>query len=172
MAPVKSQPSLKGKEIVDPEMAVFIKLDDLSRLFKKELSAEREILVQLLNTTILNQEHLRGIVKEIRKWREAWSDEGEYRYIENTATTTAIEYVLGVDFVIPLKAYMIANDGGQTIRIGHLSSGSTIDEVNDEKFQSVYSSDQPLRIKSHDRKIRKIVIKTVSGTSPYRLWVM
>lgn len=184
MAPqTKTKASIKGNERVDPEMAVFIKLDDIQRVLQKEFKAQREVMVQLLNTMLVSQEHLKAIkvnpsdgvdaiIQEIRMWREAWSDAGEYRYIEDTAVTTEIEYVLAKDFEHPLKSYMIINDGANTIRIGHLSAGSPIDEVNEEKLQSVYSNDQPLSINYNDRKIRKIVLKTLSGTSAYRLWLL
>jgi len=182
MAPAKTKSSIKGNERVDPEMAVFIKLDDISRLFKKELTAQRDVMVQMLNTNLLIQEHLQAIkqsnsatVQEIAKWRESWQDEGEYSYIEGTATITETKYILAVDFDKPLKQYMIVNDGSNTIKIGHLSTGSTIDEVNDQKFQAVYSDDQPLSIKYHPefgKGIRKIVLKTESGTSSYRLWLL
>jgi hypothetical protein len=178
MLPVKSH--IKGKEIIDPEMAVFIKLDELQRALQKEFKAQRDIMVQLLNTDMLIHEHLKhlktnALVQEIVKWREAWQDAGEYRYIEDTATTNATEYILAADFEYPLKGYMIINDGDNTIKIGHLSTGSPIDEVNDQKFISVYSDDQPLSIKYHPeygKGIRKIVLKTLSSTSAYRLWLL
>ncbi len=56
-----AKPSLKGKEIVDPQMAVFVKLDDLQRVIQKEFAAQRDVLVQLLNTELISQEHLKAI---------------------------------------------------------------------------------------------------------------
>jgi len=62
MPAIKSaKPTVKGKEIVDPEMAVFIKLDDLQRVVQKEFTAQRDVLVQILNTELIIEGHLKAM---------------------------------------------------------------------------------------------------------------
>lgn len=148
-------------ELIHAQAMAFIPVVELLEDVRKEIA-------QVNKVVILQSQ-------EIKKWREAWRDAGEYRYIEDTATTSNTEYVLAEDFDYPLKAYQIVNDGASTIKIGHLSTGSPIDEVIAERFQTIYSGDPPLTIKyqpGQGEGIRKIVLKTASGTSAYRLWLL
>jgi hypothetical protein len=197
MAPPTAKASIKGNERVDPEMAVFIKLDDLSRILQKEFKAQRDVMVQLLNTTILNQEHLKAIrqapqgvapIPLVQKMEEIRveindlisevadrRDQGEYRIYKDTANTTDFDLDLIKDYGFPVKGYILSNDGDNTIEIGHMSEDYLLD-VSPERFYPVYPDDAPWEV-MYDLKqrqgegIRRIILRTTTGTSKYRLWL-
>jgi hypothetical protein len=180
-----TKPSVRGKEIVDPEMAVFIKLDDLQRVLKKELTAQREVLVQILNTTILNQQHLKALVVKRDKYEDTVTelaqikkelldrrDEGDYYPEKGTATTT--EHILDLNelFLHPVKQLVIKNDSKTTtIRIAFISRlDLTLGRFAEERYFDVNPREEYIT-PNNINVIWRIGIKTDSGTANYRLWL-
>jgi len=169
-----AMPTVKGKEIVDPQMAVFIKLDDLQRVFKKELTLTRDVMVQLLKVIqgtsgaapILLVEKLEQIRHEIAIRR----DEGEYKYYEDTATTTETIYDFIRDFGFPIKSYTLINDSDNDILLGHMSEEHLLD-VSPERFGTIKKG-ETFPMLNNNPVVRKIIIKTDSGTADYRLWIL
>jgi len=185
MPAIKSaKPTVKGKEIVDPEMAVFIKLDDLQRVLKKELTSQRDVMVQMLNTNLLIQEHLKAIkqsqvapiplvekLEEIRSLIVDRQDEGDYYYEEGTATTT--EHILDLNAMwgYPVKGYILKNDSKTNIRAAHISQPEFTLDFAPERFYRVRPREEfvtPNNIKV----VWKLILKTDAGTADYRLWLL
>ena len=183
--PPKFKPSLKGKEIVDPQMAVFIKLDDLQRVLKKELTSQRDVMVQLLNTELISQEHLKAITKQnpvsaipvvekleqIRAQLVERRDEGDYYYEEGTATTT--EHILDLNAMwgYPVKGYILKNDSKTNIRAAHVSRREVSIDFAPERFYTIRPREEfvtPNNIKV----VWKLILKTDAGTADYRLWLL
>ena len=166
--PPKAKPSLKGKEIVDPQMAVFVKLDDLQRVVKTEFVAQRDVLVQLLNTEIISQEHLRAI-KQSQTDRK---DEGDYYYEEKTATTTERMLDLNAMWGYPVKGYILKNDSRTVdIHAAHISRREVSLDFATERFFRVRAREEfvtPNNIKV----VWKLIIKTEADTADYRLWLL
>lgn len=180
-----NKPSIQGQERVDPELAVFIVLDDISRILKKELKAQREATVQLLNTTLLNQEHLKAITKQnpvsaipvvekleqIRAQLVERRDEGDYYYEEGTATTT--EHILDLNAMwgYPVKGYILKNDSKTNIRAAHVSRREVSIDFAPERFYTIRPREEfvtPNNIKV----VWKLILKTDAGTADYRLWLL
>ncbi len=163
-----AKPSLKGKEIVDPQMAVFVKLEDLQRVVKKELVAQRDVLVQFLNTQLIIEQHL----KAIKDKQTARQDEGDYYYEEETATTTDHTLDLNAMWGYPVKGYILKNDS-RTVDIfaAHVSRRDMSLDFAEERFFRVRPREEfvtPNNIKV----VWKLIIKTEVDTADYRLWLL
>lgn len=165
----KKSPEFGSTELTNPE--TFIQLDDLAVRMKKLtdiMKNQQEIMLQILNVTLLNQQNLTSIRNDIRDT----IDDGEYKYISDTATTTETLLNLIADFHFPINGYIFKNDGSETIKFAHISyKVSSPVDIPDEKLSDVLPGEE-LKIISKTKKIRMIKIKTESGTSDYRLWLL
>lgn len=167
--PDSKKPGSGVTELVNPES--FIQLDDISVRLRKLtdiMKNQQEIMLQLLNTTLLNKQDLKAIRNEIQDRK----DEGEYKYISDTATTTETLLNLIKDFNFPVKGYIFKNDGSNTIKFAHVSyKVASPDDIPVESFGDVLP-DEELKITYNNKRIRMIKIKTASGSSAYRLWLL
>lgn len=186
MPPPKKEKSasLDGYEIlpIDP----IIQLDDISVRLKKLTSVmekQHEVTVQLLNATLSNSppkvapiplvqkmEELRQEMIQVRAEIVDRRDLGEYRIYRDAATTTPTDLDLIKDYGFPVKGYILSNDGDNTIEIGHMSEPELLD-VSDERFYPVFPDDQPWKVIYNIKIIRRIILRTNTGTSNYRLWL-
>lgn len=148
-----------------------IQLDDISVRLKKltgVMEKQQEIMLQILNTNLSNQQSNAAI----RKLLQDMIDEGEYKYISGTATTTETLLNIIKDFNFPVNGYIFKNDGSNTIKFSHVSYKiASPDDIPVESFGDVLAGEE-LKIISKTKKIRMIKIKTASGSSDYRLWLL
>lgn len=162
-------PEAGATELVNPE--TFIQLDDLAVRLQKLtgiMVKQQEIMLQILNTTLLNKQNTTAIRNLIRDT----IDDGEYKYIPDTATTTETLLNLIADFHFPINGYIFKNDGSETIKFAHISyKVSSPEDIPEERFGEVLPGEE-LTIISKTKKIRMIKIKTESGSSDYRLWLL
>ncbi len=158
----------KKSEIVDPEAAIYISLDDISEKFSKLLKTQAE----LLKTISKDKELLSSILKELKEE----SDEGEYLFVSGTASTDISANITDLLAILghPVKGYIIKNDGANTIRVGHNITPSSIDsnvQTASARFYPVFSGEQHKEMFNRN-VIRNVYIRTASGTSAYRLWLL
>lgn len=153
---------------IEPDEAIFITLDDISRTLGKLLKTQ----IELSKKESKNQELLSSILKELQD--EA--DEGEYMFVSGTATTDTSANITDLLAIMghPVKGYIIKNDGANTIQVGHNITPSSVDS----NVQTAAARFYPIFVReSHkemfNRKvINNIYIRTASGTSAYRLWLL
>jgi hypothetical protein len=117
-------------------------------------------------------QYLKLILKEL----QSHDDEGEYIFQQGTATTdTALNIIdlLGI-LGYPVKGYVITNDGGNTIEVGHNLTPSMIDstlQTSTTRFYPIYPNETHTEM--FNRKvIRNIYIRTDVGISAYRMWLL
>lgn len=171
------QNSQQPSNIIDPDMAVFVTLDDISIKFDKLISLfieNQKTLSSLLDYTIKNEKRLASIQNELIE--EA--DVGEYLKIGGTVTTSEF-VILDTDTAPghPAKSYVVINDGPNTIYVGHnmaLSSiGPEIIDVTNPvaRFNRVLNGES-LRFEFNRRKVNNIYILSTVGDSTYRGWLV
>lgn len=169
MPPPNKTPAAGATELINPE--TFIQLDDLAVRLQKLtgiMEKQQEIMLQILNTTLLNQQNTIAI----RNLIQDTIDEGEYFYKTDTATTTETLLNLIADFHFPVNGYIFKNDGANTIKFAYISyKVSSPADIPEVRFSDVLKGEE-LKIISKTKKIRMIKIKTVSGSSKYRLWLL
>ena len=97
-------------------------------------------------------------------------DEGEHVYYEDIATTTETVYDFIRDFGFPIMSYTLTNDGVNDIKVGHMSDPDLLD-ISEERLGTVKKG-ETFPMLTNNPTVRKIIIKTSSGTTNYRLWVL
>lgn len=163
--------------VVDPTVATYITLDDISLSLTKlvDLSIKnQQTLSSLLGYTIKNEERLASI--ETQLLEEA--DAGEYLRISGTVTISEF-VILDTDTAPghPTKGYVVINDGPNTIYVGHnmaLSSvGPEIIDVTNPvaRFNRILDGES-LRFEFNRRKVNNIYILSTVGDSTYRGWLV
>lgn len=158
----------KKSEIIEPDASIYVTLDDISQKFSKLLKTQAEFL----KTASRNEKLLSSILKELRD--EA--DEGEYLFVSGTATTVISANITDLLAIMghPVKGYIIKNGGANTIQVGHNITRSSIDsnvQTASARFYPVFTGEQHKEM--FNRKvIRNVYIRTASGTSAYRLWLL
>lgn len=161
-------PQHKKPNAIEPDTAIYVALDDVSQKFSKLLKTQADVL----KTASRNQELLSSILKELKNE----IDEGEYMFVSGTASTDLsanITDLLGT-LQHAVKGYIIKNDGANTIQVGHNITFSSIDsnvQTASARFYPVLAGEQHKEM--FNRKvIRNVYIRTSSGTSAYRLWLL
>lgn len=158
----------KKSEIIEPDASIYVTLDDISQKFSKLLKTQAEILKKASR----DYELLSSILKELRD--EA--DEGEYLFVSGTATTVISSNITDLLAIMghPVKGYIVKNDDANTIQVGHNITRSSIDsniQTASARFYPVFTGEQHKEM--FNRKvIRNVYIRTASGTSAYRLWLL
>jgi len=166
MAPTEQKAKGKSKQVahkleIDPQVATFITLDDISHK-----------LADLITITKSNGNILKSVLTELQD--EA--DEGEYMFVLGTATTVLSTNItdLLANLGHPVKGYIIKNDGANTIQVGHNITRSSIDsniQTGSARFYPVFVTES--HKKMFNRKvIRNVYIRTAAGTSAYRMWLL
>ncbi|MDO9355634.1 MAG: hypothetical protein Q7T55_18180, partial [Solirubrobacteraceae bacterium] len=123
-------------------------------------------------TASRDQKLLSSILKELQD--EA--DEGEYLFRQGTASTTLADNIIDVIAItgFPVRGYIIKNDGANTIQVGHNITPSSIDsniQTAAARFYPIFVGEDHKEM--FNRKvINNIYIRTSTGTSPYRLWLL
>lgn len=150
-----------SKTAIDPAVAIFTALDDLSRNIS-----------ELVALTQKNQELLTDILNEL----EAQDDDGEYLFRQDTATTVLSANIIDMLAIqgFPAKSYILKNDGANTIFVGHNITPSSIDsniQTASARFYPVLAGEE-IRILYNRKKVRNIYIRTAAGVSAYRLWLL
>lgn len=120
---------------------------------------------------------------DIAQWlrlilEELWShdDEGEYFFQQGTATINLSLNIIDVLAQLghPVKGYIIKNDGGNIIEVGHNMTPSVIDsnlQTASARFFPVFTGESHKEMFNR-QVIRNIYIRTTVGTSAYRLWLL
>lgn len=158
----------KKSEIIEPDASIYVTLDDISQKFSKLLKTQDEVL----KTASRNHELFSSILKQLKD--EA--DEGEYSFVSGTASTDTSANITDLLAILghPVKGYIIKNDGANTIQVGHNITRSSIDsnvQTASARFYPVFTGEQHKEM--FNRKvIRNVYIRTASGTSAYRMWLL
>lgn len=156
----KSKQAVHKLEI-DPQVATFITLDDISHK-----------LADLITITRSNGNILKSVLKELQDE----TDEGEYFFVSGTATTDPSANITDLLAILghPVKGYIIKNDNANTIYVGHNITQSSIDsnvQTASTRFYPVFIGEQHKEM--FNRKvIRNVYIRTASGISTYRMWLL
>lgn len=158
----------KKPEAIDPDKAIFVTLDDISRNIAKLTKLQAE----LLKTGLKDHELLSSILKELQD--EA--DEGEYLFVAGTATTVLSANITDLLAILgfPVKGYVIRNDGANTIQVGHNITRSSIDsnvQTASARFYPIFAGEQHREMYNR-KKVRNVYIRTLAGVSAYRLWLL
>jgi len=185
MAP-SAKSTIKGQEIVDPQTAVYVKLDEISRMYQREFKAQRDVLVQILNTDMLIQEDLKAMrqqnpvsaipvvekLEEIRAQLVDIRDEGDYYPDKDTAGIKEKIYDLNEMFGHSVKQLVIKNDSKTTtLRVAFISRlDLTLGNFADERYFDVNPREE-YTTPNNIKVIWRIGVKTNSGTANYRLWL-
>lgn len=114
------------------------------------------------------------ILKEILEQLKIRMDEGEVFYQEGTADTTGIILDFIKEFNHLVKKYKLINDSaGVVLQVVHITQPETdLDPGRAPgRYASVLSTDLPHEVNYNIKFIRKLGIKTKTGTADYRLWV-
>ncbi len=128
----------------------------------EEITQTVHILTEKVNKQTDNTEKVLKILSD-------WSDAGESIYKSDTATTTVIDYDYIRDIDHPVKGFTLINDGNNTINLGYNASEGLLD-VSPERYSDVLTKEK-FRQEFKEQRIRRIIVKTTSGVSNYRLWV-
>jgi len=162
--PKQSRPEIvvtpkPGSNIVEQAPFIGFMLDEL-------IQEQRVAMMPLIEKL----EQVRLEVAQVKAEIAIRRDEGEYRYYEDTATTTETIYDFIRDFGFAIKSYTLINDGANDIEVGHMSEEHLLD-VSPERFGTVLNG-ETFPMLNNNPVVRKIIIKTESGTADYRLWVL
>lgn len=184
----------KIEKIIRPEVFVATTLDDISRKLSTlivDIETTKNLNSKILesNNRLLDNnskliestnkiERLNSLIEQtdskILKEMVDERDEGEYLRRTDTATTafTIIDVVGILGF--PVKGWEIHNDGNNTILFAHnlMPTAMNMDiDVNNTRFSPLLGGDN-IAFRFNRRTIRNIYIRTETGTSDYRLWLV
>lgn len=115
---------------------------------------------------------LKAILEELK----SHDDEGEYFFQHGTATTDLSLNIIDLlaQLEHPVKGYIVKNDGKNTIEAGHNMTPSVIDsnlQTATARFYPIFAGETHKEMFNR-QVIRNIYIRTVTGTSDYRLWLL
>lgn len=139
---------IQGKESFAILFNIFNRTKKSQTIQEKQLS--------LLNNILESQN---SILKELKDE----IDEGKYRIEDGTASTTLTEIDIEQLLGHYIKSYTIINDGLNNIYIAHNPLN-----VSQDIFLTIKPDEKNI-ITYNRNKIKTIYIKTLSGTSDYRL---
>lgn len=141
--------------IVDPNVFQAMLLDGIDQKLKSNNA--------LLESVVKIQGNIIALLSKINKEQTDEADEGKYRIEDNTATTTFTEIDVIQLIGHSIKGYMIINDGTNDIYIAH-----NIVNISPDVLSKVKATEKLTFTYNRD-KIQKMYLKTLSGTSDYRL---
>jgi len=149
------------KKTIDPGVFLAGTLDDISR----KLS---ELLILNGSVEKLNKSILKELTDE--------ADEGEYMFVQGTATTDTSQNITDLLGMMghPVKGYIIKNDGGNTLEVGHNITPSSIDstvQTASARFYPLFAGEQHKEM-FNKKVIRNVYLRTAAGTASYRLWLL
>jgi hypothetical protein len=116
-----------------------------------------------------------SLIKIFNKLSEH-DDDGDYLFQQGTATTDLSQNIIDLLGLLgyPIKGYVLKNDGTNTIEIGHNITPSIIDsniQTVAGKFYPLFAHEEHKEM--FNRKvIRNIYMRTDTGSSAYRLWLL
>lgn len=130
---------------------------------------DAKILQALLDQNKL----LQSILKELKES----DDEGEYMFVEGTATTDLSLNITDLLAIMghPVKGYIIQNDDlVNTIQAGHNITTSSIDsnvQTSSARFYPLFPGEQHKEMFNRN-VIRNVYLRSSAGTAPYRMWLL
>jgi hypothetical protein len=136
------------------------------------LKQQTDALKQQTVVMSSQQNTLSAILKELSDY----NDGGDYLIQQGTATTDLSQNIIDLLGLLgyPIKGYVIKNDGANTIEIGHNITPSVIDsnlQTVTGKFYPLFAHEEHKEM--FNRKvIRNIYMRTDTGSSAYRLWLL
>lgn len=145
----------KTSTIIDPNIFQAILLDGIDQKLKSNNT--------LLESVIKIQGDIANLLTKINTEQKEEADEGKYRIEDGTASTDLIKIDVEQLLGHYIKGYTIINDGSNDIYTSHNPSNVSMD---------VFFKTEPneKNIFTYNRnKIKTIYIKTLTGTSNYRL---
>ena len=150
------------KKTIDPGVFLAGTLDDISR----KLS---ELLIFNESIEKLNKSILKELIDE--------DDEGEYMFVQGTATTDISQNITDLIGMMghPVKGYIIINDDTvNTLEAGHNITPSSIDsnvQTASARFYPLFNGEEHKEMFNR-RVIRNVYLRTTVGTAPYRMWLL
>lgn len=166
-------PNGKVEKIVKPDVFIATTLDDISRKLTQLLGDYQANKEQNKRLIEINTEMANTDSKMLKEMLDE-KDEGEYMRRTDTATTsfTIIDVVGTLSF--PVKGWEIHNDGSEVILFAYnlmpVAMNMDID-INNTRFSRLLAGDN-ISFRFNRRTIRNIYLRTESGTSDYRLWLV
>lgn len=137
---------------IKPDIFIATTLDEISRKLGMIVDTNSKLLKELVDER----------------------DEGEYLRREGTASTTMTTFdILGI-LGFPVKGYEIHNDGNNNIVFAHnLTLSLTLSNVDTSnvRFSTLLVGDN-IRFIYNRKIVRNIYLKTNTGTSDFRLWLL
>lgn len=167
----------KNPNIIDPQMATFVTLDDISIKLNKLIDLSiinQKTLSSLLEYTVKNEKRLEIIQEQIL----AEADNGQFLRTSGTVTTT--KFTIIDTNVAPghmVKSYTVKNDGPNTIFVAHnvaISSEVDADIVDISGIVSRFNvvlPNEDVRFAYNRKTIRNIHILSSGGDSQFRSWL-
>ncbi len=167
----------KQENIIDPQMATFVTLDDISIKLNKLIDLSimnQKTLSSLLDYTVKNEKRLEVIQDQIVE--EA--DNGQY--LRTSGTVTTDRFVIIDTNVAPghmVKSYTVKNDGPNTIFVAHnaaISSEVDVDTIDVSTLTSRFDEVLPnedIKFVYNRRTISNVYILASGGNSQFRSWL-
>lgn len=168
----------RKENIIDPQMATFVTLDDISIKLNKLIDLfkiNQKTLSSLLDYTTKNEMRLEVIQDQIL----ADADNGQY--LRTSGTATPNRFVIIDTQISPghmVKGYTVKNDGPNNIFVAHnaaISSEVDVDTVDITTLTSRFDEVLPnedIKFVYNRRTIRSVHILASGGNSTFRAWLV